>query len=221
MTAPTPIANAGSVFALGIRAVRLDATGAPLPGADSAYVTDNLVKIGFTLTMRDGPEVEKLNGVGRACLYYQAPPSVKRLEIDSLEVCYPDPELDEFLAGGDLLADATHTVGYAAPEVGTIPNVNGIAIEAWSHAVTDEGLDPDFPYIRWLFPREWLSMQGREMTTDPMASEFKGYGQQNPNYGTGAWSDWEFESSRVFQYYHTADIPDLSANGLVAVPPPA
>lgn len=220
MTSPTP--KSGSVFALGLRVVRLGASGAPIVGEGNAYVTDNLVKLGFTLEMRNGPEVEKLNGLGRACLYYQAPPSVKKLTVDSLEVCYPDPELDEFLAGGDVLVDgAAAPIGYAAPEVGSIPNVDGLAIEAWSHAITDEGLDDDLPYIRWLFPREFLAMQGREMGTSAMNSEFKGHGLQNANYGNGAFNDWTYESSRVFQYYKVADMPDLSVNGLVAVPPAA
>src|SRR3954469_2809585 len=105
MTAPTPVRKAGSVFALGLRVGVLDATGAPAIGADMAYETDNLVKIDFTVEYRDGTEVERLNGAAKACLYYSSPPTVKRLVVDSLELCYPDPELEQLLGGGDVLLD--------------------------------------------------------------------------------------------------------------------
>jgi hypothetical protein len=211
----------GSVFALGMRVVRLGPTGAPLVGADNAYVTDNLVKLDFTMNYRDGAETERTNGQGRACLYYQAPSTVKNLTIDGLELCYPDELIEEFLSGGDVLVDDDEDpVGYAAPEVGSNPSGNGVALELWSSAVHDEGIDDDFPYIRWLYPREQLRNDGtRTIGTDPLAPSFAGTGSQNGNYGTGAFGDWPYMSSRVFQWYRTDTLPDLSVNGLVAVPP--
>jgi hypothetical protein len=200
----------GSVFALGMRVVRLGPTGAPLVGADNAYVTDNLVKLDFTMNYRDGAETERVNGQGRACLYYQAPSTVKNLTI-------------EFLSGGDVLVDDDEDpVGYAAPEVGSSPSGNGVALELWSSAVHDEGIDDEFPYIRWLYPREQLRNDGtRTIGTDPLAPNFAGTGSQNANYGTGAFGDWPYTSSRVFQWYRTATLPDLSVNGLVPVAAPA
>ncbi len=214
--------KAGSVFALGMRVVRLDRTGAPLVGADNAYVTDNLVKLDFTMNYREGQEVERTNGAGRACMYYKAPDTVRGLTIDALELCYPDPELEEFLSAGDVLVDADgDAVGYAAPSVGTDVAGYGVALELYSSAVLDEGVDDAFPYIKWLLPREKLRETGtRSIGPDPVALSYEGAGQQNANYGSGPWTDWEYESSRVFQWYRVADMPDLSANGLVAVPAP-
>lgn len=213
----------GSVYALGLRAVRLGQTGAPLVGAGNAYETDNLVKLDFTLNYREGEEKERLNGAGRACLYYKAPDTVRDLTIDSLELCYPDPELEEFLGGGDVLVDGDDDpVGYAAPEVGTDPSGFGVGIELWSSAVHDEGVDDAFPYIRWLFPRERLRPSGtKSVSTDPLVTNFEGRGQQNSGYGNGPMNDWTYTSNRVYQWYRTATIPDLSANGLVVVPPAA
>jgi hypothetical protein len=51
-----------------------------------------------------------------------------------------------------------------------------------------------------------------------MAVSYEGTGQQNPNYGNGAWNDWSYESSRVYQWIRVATMPDLSTNGLVTVP---
>lgn len=212
----------GSVFALGMRVVRLGPTGAALVGADNAYVTDNLVKLDFTMNYREGEEKERLNGAGRACLYYKAPDTVRGLTIDALELCYPDPELEEFLNSGTVLVDADgDALGYAAPEVGSVVSGNGVAIELWSSAVHDDGVDDAFPYVRWLLPREKLRETGtRSIGGDPVAVSYEGTGQQNPNYGTGAFDDWEYESSRVFQWIRVATMPDLSTNGLVAVPAP-
>jgi hypothetical protein len=220
VTAPTPVRKAGSVFALGMRVAILGPTGAPQRGADSAYVTDNLVKIDYTVEYRDGVEVERLNGAAKACLYYASNPTVKRLTVDSLELCYPDPELEQLLAGGDTLLDTDgRVVGYAAPEVGSDPIPNGVSIEAWSSAVADDGVDPDLPYMRWVFPREFLKPSGRSVSSDAMAAAFEGQGNQNPAWGSGPFNDWDHESGRVYQWVREAAMPDLSANGFVLVPP--
>lgn len=212
--------KSGSVFATGVRVTRLAAAGAPTVGADNAYLTDNLVRIEFTIEYRDDEEKERTNGQGKTCLYYSAPGSVQRLTINALELCYPDAELEALLGGGDVLVDADgDPIGYAAPAVGTY--ADPVSIEAWSSAMTDDGIDADFPYLRWLFPWERLRHSGsRALEVDPMAAVFEGTGKQNQNWGTGPFDDWEYESSRVYQVIRSATIPDLSVNGFVAVPAP-
>jgi hypothetical protein len=219
VTAPTPVRKAGSVFALGMRVPILTATGAPQRGPDSCYETDNLVKIDFTVEYRDGIEVERTNGQGKACLYYASNPTIQRLTGDAVELCYPDPELEQLLGGGDVLLDTDgRPVGYAAPEVGSDPVPNGVGIEAWSSAITDDYIDAELPYIRWVFPREYLKPSGRSVSSDAFVAAFEGNGNQNPNYGTGPFNDWHHESGRVYQWAREATIPDLSANGFVTVP---
>lgn len=222
MTSPTPVQKAGSVFALGMRVSILGANGAPQVGPDSCYVTDNLVKLDYTVEYRNGVEVERLNGAAKACLYYASNPTIKRLTVDGLELCYPDAELEQLLGGGDVLLDADgRPVGYASPAVGTDPVPNGVGIELWSSAVSDDGIDAELPYIKWLFPREFLKPDKRSISSAAFAAAFTGQGNQNPGYGSGPFNDWEHESGRVFQWYRTDTIPDLSANGLVVVPPAA
>jgi hypothetical protein len=214
-----PVRKSGSVFATGMRVTRLTSTGVPVIGADASYVTDNLVKLDYTLEYRDGTEVERLNGQGKACLYYSSPPTVKRLVIDSLELCYPDPELEEMLGGGDVLLNGDgDAIGWAAPEVGSDPVPNGVGIELWSSAITDDGVDDELPYLWWLFPREYLKPSGASIGPDPMAAAFEGQGNQNANWGNGPFNDWDWESGRVVQRVRQATMPDLSANGFVVVP---
>jgi hypothetical protein len=214
----------GSVYALGMRVVRLGPTGAPLVGPANAYATDNLVKLDFTMNYRDGDTKERTNGAGKTCLYYAAPPTVRDLTINSLELCNNDATLEQMLGGGDVIADDDDDpVGYAAPEVGSDPSGDGLALELWSAAMHDEGYDDAFPYERWLFPRESLRQSGtRSISSDPMAVAFEGTGRQNSGYGAGPFVDpWPYISSRVFQHYRVATIPDLSVNGPIAVPAPA
>jgi hypothetical protein len=220
VTTPTPIRKAGSVFALGMRVGLLGADGTPQTGTSAAYATDNLVKLDFGVEYRDGVEVERLNGAQKACLYYASNPTVKRLTIGGLELCYPDPELEQLLGGGDVLLDTDgRPVGYAAAEVGSDPVPNGIGIELWSSAIADDGIVDDLPYIHWVFPREFLKPSDRSVSSDAFVAAFEGQGNQNPNWGTGPFDDWNYESGRVYQWARVAAIPDLSANSWVTVPP--
>jgi hypothetical protein len=219
VTTPTPIRKAGSVFALGMRVTLLGADGTPQTGASACYATDNLVKLDFSVEYRDGVEVERLNGAAKACLYYASNPTIKRLTVGGLELCYPDPELEQLLGGGDVLLDAGgRPVGYAAAEVGSDPVPNGIGIELWSSAIADDGIVDDLPYIQWVFPREFLKPSDRSVSSDAFVAAFEGQGNQNPNWGTGPFADWDHESGRVYQWARVTTMPDLSANGWVTVP---
>lgn len=219
MTTPTPVRKAGSVFALGMRVGLLGADGTPQTGASACYSTDNLVKLDFGVEYRDGVEVERLNGAAKACLYYASNPTIKRLTVGGLELCYPDPELEQLLGGGDVLLDTNgRPVGYAAAEVGSDPVPNGVGIELWSSAIADDGIVDDLPYIHWVFPREYLKPSDRSVSSDAFVAAFEGQGNQNPNWGDGPFHDWDHESGRVYQWARVASIPDLSANGWVTVP---
>jgi hypothetical protein len=168
---------------------------------------------------RDGVEVERTQRPGKACLYYASNPTIKRLTVGGLELCYPDAELEQLLGGGDVLLDTDgRPVGYAAAEVGSDPVPNGIGIEAvvLRHrrrlhrrrpALHSLGVPPGVPQaVRPV--RVLRRVRGR----------VRGQGNQNPNWGTGPFNDWNHESGRVYQWAREATIPDLSANGWVTVP---
>jgi len=96
--------GSGSLFALGIRLTKLDTVGAPLAGSDTCYQTNGLISIGVGLEFRDALEVEQIGGTGSACLYYFAPPTLKRGTISDLQFCTPDPNVLQFCQGGDIIA---------------------------------------------------------------------------------------------------------------------
>jgi hypothetical protein len=98
--------GAGSLFALGVRLTKLDATGAPLAGPQSSYKSDALIQIQLGLEYEDGEEITQRNGSGNLCMYYRAPDTLKQGTIESFQVCTPDPNIKQFVIGGDLISQA-------------------------------------------------------------------------------------------------------------------
>lgn len=98
--------GSGSLFAIGTRITKLSESGAPLVGANNAYVTDALVAVGLGLEYEDGEEIIQRNGAGRICLAYRAPDTLTRGLIDSFQVCSPDPNILQFLIGGNIISRA-------------------------------------------------------------------------------------------------------------------
>lgn len=219
MTTPAPAYDgAGSVYALGMRVTDLNPDGTFSTAPDAMYVSDALVKIDFHLDYQEGETHERTNGAGRVCLRHQAPPQVKGLIVDSVEICSNDPILEQKLSGGTIYVDADgRPVGYQAPLVGTDPTPNGVSIEAWSAAILDEEYAPDLPYMWWAFPRIRLTQQGRTLENGPIAPEFEGTGNQNPQWGGGPTDDFDQDSTAVYQWVRTDTIP-APTPGPVAVP---
>lgn len=98
--------GSGSLFALGLRATKLDVAGAPIVGSNTCYVTDALVSMGLGLEYRDGASVEQVAGNGGICLFYQAPDTLKQGTVSDLQLCSPDPNILEFMIGGTVITRA-------------------------------------------------------------------------------------------------------------------
>jgi len=214
--------GAGTLFALGLRVTKLDATGLPLVGANNCYLTDALVKLELGLEYEDAKEVVQLNGAGIACVNYQAPYTLKRGTISGLQFCQPDPNLLAFLLGGDTISDTAiptpNQIGYRAPVVGVEELPNGVSIEAWSRAVIGSAYARTLPFLHWVIPQAYLTPTGTwALAGDAaMLPEMTGYSVQDPAWGSGPNNDWEFPSDRVWQYVREAATPNFG-QGLTAV----
>lgn len=207
--------GAGTLFALGIRVTKLDAAGVPLVGASNAYVSDALVKTEIGLEYEDAKQVTQLNGTGIACVNYQAPYTLKRGSIKGLQICTPDPNLAQFLIGGEVINDtATPTpnqIGYRAPLVGVEEVPNGVSLEFWTRAIIGSALATSLPYFHWILPRAYLIPAGSWVLggEEAMIPEFDGYSLQNSGWGTGPSDDFDHPADRVWQYVREATLPDL------------
>jgi hypothetical protein len=194
------------VQACALRVARLGPDGVPAPGANNLYVSDALTTMSVTPVYTDGNEIELKNGCGQVKLSYRAPDSFKRLDV-SLTLDTPDPYLQEFLSGGDVLSDGARR-GFAAPPIGEITG-NGVSIELWSKRIDDGALDADDPYAWHVYPRitnlrlgDWTHEDG------PLVPVYSGQAYQNPNWYDGPLNDWPAESDRVYQWLPTDSIPE-------------
>lgn len=110
-----PYDSAGSLFALGMRITKLDVLGVPIVGTDTCYTSDALVNVSIGLEYEEGTEIIQKSGSGRVCLTYRAPDTLKRGTISDFSVCSPDPNVLEFMIGGEVIS-----TGAATSEVQTV-----------------------------------------------------------------------------------------------------
>jgi hypothetical protein len=171
------------------------------------------MRVSFTPEYEEGDEITEKSANGTVCVTYKAPDTLKRITME-LAICEPDAELSQLLSGGLLLRKTVDgvvkSVGWAAPGVGDDPAGNGVAIEAWSHAVKDGKRASVLPYFHWVFPYAKLRQSGdRVIENGMLATTFEGYGLGNRNFGSGSDGRWEFPvaAERPYSYSRASWAP--------------
>lgn len=213
---------AASIQGVSIRVTRLDAAGNLMTGTDDSYTTSAFMRISFTPEYEEGDEITEKGANGVVQVTYKAPDTLKRITME-LAITEPDPELSALLSGGLLLRKNLGTsddpnnksIGWAAPGVGDDPAGNGVAIEAWSHAIKDGKRASTLPYFHWVFPYAKLRQSGdRVIENGMLANTFEGYGLGNPNFKSGLDGRWEFPIAAERPYaYARADWSPTGLNG--------
>lgn len=195
------------IHACAIRVTRLLATGVPDPGADNLYVSDALVSLTTSPEIEAGDEFIVKNACGSPCVNYKDCDRYKRWNLE-LEICTPDPELHELLAGGVVLEDG-EAQGYGVPFLGAGDCPNGFSIELWAKRIDSSGAqDADFPWAWWVLPRAYLVLGERKFENGPLNNPFTGYAIENPNWFDGPTNDFPVESDRAIQWIPTDTIPE-------------
>lgn len=212
--------NAASVAGTHIRVTALDATGKPVTGAESSYVTEAFISFSFTPEYEDGDEFTTKNANGAVCVTFKAADTMKRINL-SIAVCNPDPDLSTLMSGGIKLG-SDDTLGWAAPKVGEDPVPNGVALEVWSRAIVDGKPAAENPYWHWVFPYAKMRESGeRVVQNDVLATEYEGWSVGNINFGAGPSAPlWAFPTAvdRPYAFARTANAP--SSTGFVPVTAP-
>lgn len=200
---------AASIQGVSIRVTRLDASGNLLTGAGDSYTTSAFMRVSFTPEYEEGDEITEKNANGVVCVTYKSPDTLKRITME-LAICEPDPELSNLISGGLLLrknvGGVSKSVGWAAPGVGDDPAGYGVAIEAWSHAISAGKKATTLPYFHWVFPYAKLRQSGdRVIENGMLATTFEGYGLGNVNFGSAPDGRWEFPvaAERPYSYART------------------
>ena len=196
------------VQACRMRVSRLEPNGVPDPGANNLYVSTALITATLTPVYADGDEVEQKNACGDVCVNFKGSDSFKRIDF-SLQLCTPDPELTELLAGGSVLTSGA-AVGWAFPATGSDPTPNGVSIELWAKRITSDGsLAGTNPYAWWVLPRVHLRVDAATFENGPHLPTFSGRAVENSNWFNGPLNDWPLPaaSARVAQWIPTAILP--------------
>jgi hypothetical protein len=208
---------AASIQGVSIRVTRLDAAGNLLTGPQDSYTTSAFMRVSFTPEYEEGDEITEKGANGVVCVSYKAPDTLKRITME-LAICEPDPELSALLSGGLLLRKNigstldpnNQSVGWAAPGVGDDPAGNGVAVEAWSHAVSGGKRNGVLPYFHWVFPYAKFRQSGdRVIENGLLANTFEGYGLGNVNFASGIDGRWEFPvaAERPYAYARSSWAP--------------
>jgi hypothetical protein len=198
--------GAASLYCVAFRVAQLAPDGST-PAAGNMYVSDALIKLDFNPDIEAGPEIVQRNAAGNICILNRLPDLVKRLTI-SIQICTPDPELEQILSGGTVLTQTSDVMGYQYPAIGADPVPNGVSIEAWTRAIVDGDFATVNPFMHWAFPKvKNLHKTNRTIDATPLANAFDGFGVENANWGNGPANDWLFDSTRVAQWVRSATAP--------------
>lgn len=203
-------AGGGSLQLTLFRGTRLALNGSPAVGDKNCYVSESLMGVDLTPNYNKQQTVSTLNGRGQVCLTYSPAQTFQYLQVDNLQICTPNPELLEFLAGGDVIVDedTDEAIGYAFPYIGSDPVPNGVGLEFWSLDILGGAA---IGLLHWLIPRakmifaKNLKLNGK----DPSIVELEGNATENPNWQGGPKRDWDYPvSDRALQWVREQAYPD-------------
>lgn len=107
--------------------------------------------------------------------------------------------------------------GYQAAPMYVPGNHYGVSVEFWAAAVVRGAQQVYLPYWRWAVPAVTdLHENARTWGPSIMPNNYTGIARENPGWGTGPFGDWQFDSSRVYQYVRAGQ-PTVPEIGLTPV----
>jgi hypothetical protein len=179
-----------------MRVAVLAANGAPsLSGSNHGYVTDSAIKLGVTVELRQGADLEQVNACGQVCDTFKQADRIKRLNL-ALDLCQWDAQLIALLTGGNSISSAGVSVGYQFPS-STGLDPYPVCIEGWTKAwqgtqqATPAFTSPSPAYMHWVFPFVQWSISGFTLENQLQVLSLSGAGKQNPNITVnGPFDDW-------------------------------
>lgn len=137
-----------------MRLTRLDACGAPDPGASSTLTTDGFINVDYTPNYLDPEEITQANANGDLCIDDQGNPQLRWLDL-SIVMCRVDPDAINIITGNPLVVnDATPTPEAVGFRIDTaLTGTANFAMELWSR-VANQACDAEGNalYGYWLVP---------------------------------------------------------------------
>ncbi len=197
---------------------RLAADGTTPAGATNGYIK-KFVNLVITPEYREGDTLEVRLADGSRCVDAEEPAVPRRVGVE-LQVCEPDAEFHELIAGYTLAVTGADTIGASFPAVGVNPVPNGVALEVWSRRSNSDLTVPTAGggHYRWLLPRLYFRGNPKEISNGPMTHAFAGFGVENANIGNGPANDVPagVSAARAFSWWADTTAPPAAATGYVA-----
>lgn len=178
-----------------MRVSRLAADGAPAPGADNLFVTDQLISLGYALVVTEGKKYQQDTGCGQTCLTYTGRDKITSVNL-TLTLCVLDSELIEMLTGATLVTEGGETVGFAIPEADAELDQE-VSIEAWTKAWDFDqqaASGGNALYHRFIFPRTTWVLGDSTLEDNPLVVPVKGKGTGNSQFGDGPANDLPYDA---------------------------
>lgn len=181
--------------ACAFRATVLNPDGSVADGPNNSYVTDQLMKIGWSMQIEAGNEVVRRNACGCLIARKKQRDVLKGIDL-ALDLASLEPALVAILTGAAMIVDDSIIpvpIGFSWPNAfgECDPNAQQppIAIEFWQKAWNGPGQATDLPWVRHVYPMTFWSNDDGEATDDFNTWSLKSNSQGNPLWDD-PYSDW-------------------------------
>ena len=199
------------VQGIALRIARLDAAGATPAGASNLIVTDAFTKVGWAPEFAEGETLTVTNAQGANCVDRKDADKYRWWNI-ALDLCFPDPEIAEMIAGALLITTTGDTTGAGVPRLNQAISQNGVSLEIWTHALNGpSNTDAITPYIKFVMPKTYNWTIGEQsIENGAVVLPLSGTAIENPGWLNGPANDWIGPSgadSRAIMWMQTATVP--------------
>lgn len=177
----------GSIKICALRVTRLANNGSLAPGPRNSYVTSGINRLTYTPDIDAGQQKVVRGGCDCIAMAYRGVDQLLRFNLE-LEGNKIEPGLEELFLGASAIMDASDIpvpIGVQYPGLlacGVEQPMVGV--EAWAQTWDVDHQDPDFPFIRYVFPASKWQMGQRVLQNDIATPVFTGFTVANP-----LWSD--------------------------------
>lgn len=169
-----------------VRVTRVDECGAPVEGADNAFVDDCWASVAMAANVEEGTDIDFRSMSGRSCAFKRGCPSFRGFDITG-SFFSASPELVEILTGNPVYNDwEGNPIGW---DDCTIPCTEGFALEIWQNVIGEAcEVGGAGQWFYWLLP--WIS-NGRlgdiEVGQEGVTFELTGNTRASGGWSGGPW----------------------------------
>lgn len=100
----------------------------------------------------------------------------------------------------DTTAGPGNGTGFQASALGPVGNPNGVSLEIWQKRIISGKQDATYPYWRFVYPKVAnFSITTRDHANAAFQTTMEGQAEENANWGSGPFGDWQFDSTAWVQ----------------------